>query len=60
MSSINNSKDNDDKLDKLVEKIAVERIEKKKKGEEKGYTEQEVFGKNGLNDVPESEDDGWE
>lgn len=60
MNSINNFKDDDDKLDKLAEKIAIERIKKREKGGEKGYTEEEVFGKNGLNDVSESKDDGWE
>lgn len=46
----------DQLLDYKVEKIAGERIKK----DHKGYSEKEVFGPNGLDDVTENEDDGWE
>ncbi len=44
-------------LDYQIEKEALKRIKMKP---QIGYSEEEVFGPNGLNDVSISDDDGWE
>lgn len=43
-------------LDVQIEKKAADRINKK----HQVYSEKDVFGKNGLDDIQESEGDGWE
>ena len=43
-------------LDYQVNKLAAHRINEK----QKGYSEEEVFGSDGLNDISVSDDDGWE
>lgn len=44
-------------LDAEVEKTAIERV---KNGSGKVYSEEEVLGPNGLDDVELDKDDGWE
>ena len=44
-------------LDTEVEKVAIARI---KNGPQKVYSEKEVLGLNGLDDVELDKDDGWE
>lgn len=46
----------DQLLDLQVEKDALKRIYEP----HKTYSEEEVFGKNGLSDVTPEDDDGWE
>ena len=43
-------------LDDQVNELAAHRINEK----QKGYSEKEVFGPDGLDDVSISDDDGWE
>lgn len=43
-------------LDRKIYRISAKRINQK----HKSYSEIELFGKNGLDDVQEDENDGWE